>query len=91
MPDTPKVFVYQTYGLPEPIYDKAEKEVFQQYNVEVRRVTGCLVTDSLLQSIENNNKAVYRFLDKKLDTNSEEKIKAEIAQRVRTQRAGKSS
>lgn len=83
--ERPDSLCYQTYGLPEPYYDKALHTVLARYGVQVKSVAGCVVTDSLTTGVAENNKALFAALDKKLGAGAEARINAEVEGRAKTQ------
>jgi hypothetical protein len=76
---------YQTYGLPNPHAIKALREVLGKYAVSIKAVAGCVVTDSLLKSVERNNEHVFAALDKRLGAGSQTRIMAEVDGFAKTQ------
>lgn len=77
---------YQTYGLPEPYWDKALKRVFRRYGVNVRIVAGCVVDDSLINRVERNNRMVFGMLEQRLGAGAEQRIRSEIDSTANLQR-----
>lgn len=67
-----------TYGLPDKESTRAMNTVAKKYGFHYYPVAGCFITESLLDSVNRENKKAYEILDKRFGSNWRFKFDEEV-------------
>ena len=87
VPDSATKFQLLTYGgPPDPLEDRARDVIARKWNITYRSVAGCVVTDSLVNSVNRQNTQTAKLIAEKHGQNWQTTFRKEVAAELAKQR-----